>query len=393
MKQFALAQNLLEMAAKKTCPTCGHGMAGFHYWYKGAWKCKSSSLANPNVAAATAATQSSPAAPTAAPISAPVAAPVVAPKPTAAAPTVDLTTPIGGVEPVDHTQIKWFLNTKYIMNYTIEDDGTVNVDGDVTLTGCGIGLQECPVKFGVVKGNFTTNDVNFKTFKNFPTEVGGNLLIKMSLTVPDYTGFPAVIKGVASMKTIKAGSLKGFPQRIEKFAEITVDGAKHDLNDLGDFGGGIYLNVEGGPLSNLSGLPRKVNGDLQIKARGVSSLEGFPEEVNGSVTIVMNDRDGGATPTKSMNKHIKRINGILYLLVDSLMVLKDKADIPPLLSALLIKGMTEVRFADSTYGQSTMKPIVRNLENEMNKCIADQMDIHEFQDYLIDAGWVKAARM
>ena len=34
---------LSEMAAKKICPDCGKSMAGFHYWYKGAWKCKKSS--------------------------------------------------------------------------------------------------------------------------------------------------------------------------------------------------------------------------------------------------------------------------------------------------------------------------------------------------------------
>ena len=151
MKQFALVQNLLEMAAKKTCPTCGHGMAGFHYWYKGAWKCKSSSLANPNIVAATTPTQV--AAPTPAPqvVTSPVAtAPTVQTAPTA--PAVDLTTPIGGVVPVDTNAIKYFLNTNFITNYTIEDDGTVNVAGNVSLDSIGSKFPHLPVKFGEVKG-------------------------------------------------------------------------------------------------------------------------------------------------------------------------------------------------------------------------------------------------
>lgn len=36
---------LAEMAAKKICPDCGKTMAGYHYWYKGGWKCKKSSQA------------------------------------------------------------------------------------------------------------------------------------------------------------------------------------------------------------------------------------------------------------------------------------------------------------------------------------------------------------
>lgn len=31
---------LMEMAAKKTCESCGKTMAANHYWYKGGWKCK-----------------------------------------------------------------------------------------------------------------------------------------------------------------------------------------------------------------------------------------------------------------------------------------------------------------------------------------------------------------
>jgi hypothetical protein len=36
---------LIEMARPaKICDKCGKSMAGFHYWYKGGWKCKKSSL-------------------------------------------------------------------------------------------------------------------------------------------------------------------------------------------------------------------------------------------------------------------------------------------------------------------------------------------------------------
>lgn len=38
---------MLEMARPaKICPDCGKSMAGNHYWYKGGWRCKKSSLAD-----------------------------------------------------------------------------------------------------------------------------------------------------------------------------------------------------------------------------------------------------------------------------------------------------------------------------------------------------------
>lgn len=38
---------MMEMARPaKICPDCGKSMAGNHYWYKGGWKCKKSSLAD-----------------------------------------------------------------------------------------------------------------------------------------------------------------------------------------------------------------------------------------------------------------------------------------------------------------------------------------------------------
>lgn len=383
MKQFALVQNLLEMAAKKTCPTCGHGMAGFHYWYKGAWKCKSSSLANPNVAAATGAapqpvaqTPASPAAPT--------------PPVQQAAPTPDLTTPIGGAVQVDKTAIKYFLNTKMIMNYTIEDDGTVNVGGNVELDNMGSQFRELPVQFGKVTGNFITKDVALQSFKGFPKEVGGDFVIKQRIIVKDYTGAPEIIRGDALMKPVQAQSLKGFPKKIEQSAVITVSGDKHSLSDLGEFGSGLYINVEDAPLPNFHGIQSKFNGRLEIWSKGATSLEGFPE-VDDDIILVVPDK--AVDVTRHMHKHIKRMNGTLTLQFGSLHSKADKSDVPPLLSVLFIKGITAFSFSGDSYSASTASPVLRDIQNQINTVITDKLDVHDFQERLIDSGFAKAARL
>jgi len=97
MKLYRL---ILEMGAAKQCPNCGHPMAGYHYYYKGEWKCKSTSINNPapgftptGVSPATAGgVTPTPAAPTQPPqTTSPVAAPAVPKQPVV--PTVDNSTP------------------------------------------------------------------------------------------------------------------------------------------------------------------------------------------------------------------------------------------------------------------------------------------------------------
>lgn len=365
-------------------------MSGFHYWYKGAWKCKSSSLANPNVAAATApaATPASPAAPT--------PAPQVVTSPVPTAPTVQTKPALVGTArerhqaEVDANATKFFLNTKYIRNYTIQEDGTVDVDGDVEIDGCGIGMPHLPVNFGMVKGNFTTKDVAFTSFKGFPKHVGGNMVIKQRIIVPDYTGFPSFVGGMALIKPIQAKSLKGFPKYIAKRAEITISGDSHSLSEVGEFGGSLYLNVEDAPLPSLDGLQSTIHGSFEVMAKGLSSLTDFPTEVNGFVTLVL---DMSNNPTKQMHKHIKKINGVLALMIASAFDQKDKDALPPLLSVCLIKGVTEFTFSPTAYSKSLQTPMQRDFENQINNAIATNQDIHELQEQLIDSGFAKAARI
>lgn len=375
-------QQLTEMAAKKVCPTCGHGMAGFHYWYKGAWKCKSTSLANPNVAAASAATQSAPATVT----------PQSAPTPAQSQATPDLTTPIGGVQKVDHTPIKYFLNTNYITNYTIEEDGTVNVNGNVVLDNLGSKFPELPVQFGEVTGDFTTIDVAFRSFKGFPKKVGGHFVIKKQISVQDYTGAPTHIGGMGLMKAVKAQSLQGFPEYIAKHAEFAVSGDKHDITRIGEFGGSVRINVEDAPLPSLDGIQSTINGSFEVMSKGLSSLEDFPSEVKGYVTLVLPKATANKS-TSRMHKHIKQIGGRLALLFDQTFDSRDKKTLPPLLSVVLIKGITEFTFAPSTFAKSSQTSTEREFERQINNAIAEDQDIHELQEQLIDAGFTGAARL
>lgn len=66
-----------------------------------------------------------------------------------------------------------YLCTKYgISNYTINLDGSIDVNGDVYLSNKK--LKKIPLKFNKVSGNFYCSNNSLISLKNCPIEVGGN---------------------------------------------------------------------------------------------------------------------------------------------------------------------------------------------------------------------------
>jgi hypothetical protein len=59
-----------------------------------------------------------------------------------------------------------------IKNYTINPDGSIDVDGDVDLNNRG--LSKLPLKFGIVSANFYCYNNRLTTLEGSPREVGGN---------------------------------------------------------------------------------------------------------------------------------------------------------------------------------------------------------------------------
>jgi hypothetical protein len=63
---------------------------------------------------------------------------------------------------------------KYLTNYTINHDGTVDVDGDVYLTYRLNDMIKLPVKFGNVSGCFSCRHNKLTTLDGCPNYVGGH---------------------------------------------------------------------------------------------------------------------------------------------------------------------------------------------------------------------------
>ena len=61
-----------------------------------------------------------------------------------------------------------------IDNYTINPDGSIDVEGEVVIL---IFINELPIKFNKVNGDFYCSYNNLSDLKNFPNEVGGKTFL------------------------------------------------------------------------------------------------------------------------------------------------------------------------------------------------------------------------
>ncbi len=79
---------------------------------------------------------------------------------------------MGILKKFDNFKIKLICSKYNIKNYTINDDGTVDVEGNVIFNRNRI--TKLPLKFGHVSGNFLCAECDLRTLEGAPTYVGGN---------------------------------------------------------------------------------------------------------------------------------------------------------------------------------------------------------------------------
>ena len=128
-----------------------------------------------------------------------------------------------------------------IENYSINPDGSIDVDGNVNLTM--FKLRELPLKFNKVNGWFSCSNNLLTTLKGCPKEIYGDFIFSNNLlTSIDYC--PNIIEG----------------------------SFKCDNNNL--------TSLEGGPM--------EVNGNLYCGYNNLTSLKGFPLSIVGNLHLYNN---------------------------------------------------------------------------------------------------------
>jgi hypothetical protein len=149
-----------------------------------------------------------------------------------------------------------------IRNYTINGDGSVNVDGDVNLHS--EGLSELPLKFGKVSGNFYCNSNLLLNLVGSPLEVGGEFNCSNN-QLTSLEGAPNKVGGGFNCHNNQLESLEEAPREV---------------------GGGFYCYCN--QLTSLVGSPKKIDGDFECYGNKLTSLEGISKYISGGINCQNN---------------------------------------------------------------------------------------------------------
>jgi hypothetical protein len=156
-----------------------------------------------------------------------------------------------------------------IKNYTInEEDGTIDVDGDVDLSGSifggGKNIDKLPLKFGKVTGNFNCSYNQLTSLEGSPSKVGGDFICYEN-KLTSLEGSPSEVGGSFYCYSNKLTSLEGSPNRV----------------------GGSF-DCRYNKLTSLEGSPNRVGGHFGCSRNQLVDVKGFPLIIGGGLGIAGN---------------------------------------------------------------------------------------------------------
>jgi hypothetical protein len=142
-----------------------------------------------------------------------------------------------------------------IKNYSINSDLSIDVQGDVYLSG--LNLKSLPLRFSRVSGYFTCSSNLLTTLEGGPREVGGHFNCS-SNRLTTLEGGPIEVGGYFSCYSNHLTTLEGGPREV-----------------------GGYFYCYSNQLTTLEGGPREVGGDFYCSYNHLTTLKGGPREVGG----------------------------------------------------------------------------------------------------------------
>ena len=156
---------------------------------------------------------------------------------------------------------KW-LDEYKITNYTINDDLTIDVDGDVDLDFYKYEKLPEYIQFGAVRNYFSLYcSSNLTSLKGCPCEVGGDFYCSGCINLESLEEAPQKVGGSFECRACnKLKSLEGAPQEV-----------------------GWSFNCSGcSNLKSLKGCPKEVGINFYCsECKNLTSLKGCPKEIGG----------------------------------------------------------------------------------------------------------------
>ena len=167
-----------------------------------------------------------------------------------------------------------------IQNYTINPDGSIDVNGDVRLIY--MGLDKLPLRFNRVSGNF--------------------ICARNRLT--SLEGSPKYVSGFFDCANNQLDNLEGSPKEVGSDFYCNYNKLT-SLNGCSEFiSGGFYCQDNN--LLTLEGIPLKLGSTLNCHSNKITTLKGFPVYIEGNLFL-------GYNPISVVDSSIEVIEGSIHI--------------------------------------------------------------------------------
>ena len=173
-----------------------------------------------------------------------------------------------------------------ITNYTINEDGSINVDRNVNLNS--FVITKLPLKFGIVSGNFDCAHNKLTTLEGGPESVGGHFdCTNNKLTTLE--GGPESVDGDFDCSNNKLTDLKGSPNKV-----------------------GWTFKCFKNELTSLKGSPEYIGDNLFCSYNKITSLENNTKHLG--VRIWVNDNPISSIVGRNIEyEHLSAFNSFRIL--------------------------------------------------------------------------------
>lgn len=207
----------------------------------------------------------------------------------------------------NQNRIEYFCRKNGIHQYTINSDGSVDVNGNVIISNKFDLTKDgrLPFTFNNVTGNFTVNSVGLESLEGSPRTVGRSFeCVGNNLT--SLVGAPDTVGWMFDCRKNKLTNLEGCPQQLENLycndnKLTTLEGAPKERV--------ATLYCQNNFLTDLYGAPRVVEGDLIAENNQLETLEGTLEQVK-RLTVTNNKLTSlkGCPLIDEINSHVNFSN-------------------------------------------------------------------------------------
>lgn len=185
-------------------------------------------------------------------------------------------------------QIIDWLNTHEIVRYRINEDLTVDVEGDVLLTY--INLESIPIQFNKVNGDFTCMGNSLKTLKGSPFIVEGHYSCSENNQLVDLEGSPNIVKKNFICTNNSLKSLKGSPKEVGGnffcFNNVELTSLEGISPIIGKF-----INCGNAPIESVDNLNSQFSEGFIHYGKPIENLKNLYEYENDKLTVRLSCSD------------------------------------------------------------------------------------------------------